>query len=236
MLPGAVFGCRCSGGLSGGGGCQGCWPRARPCAIARPCGSVRVIDHRVLGCRDAAATRAWVSSGSRRPKVPAWAGVVDQPRRVPMGMMRLRLAGGGADWVGRRGPRRSAGSSGSAQLGADGFLGGPGGDAVRACVAGDGVVDVHAGRPCRRGSRARGRRGRGRPRQRELRFGRPGCRGPAGRPAARVAVRSAKRGRGLIRSRGSRPCRSSVITRAPIPDSGPSAWPWFLIRTARASM
>jgi hypothetical protein len=110
---GAIPGGDVPGGDSGSDGSQGCCPRARPWAIARPCGSVSVTDQRVLGCWDAAAARVLVSSGSRRPKAPAWAGVVDQPRRVPMGMMRLRLAGGGADWVGRSGPRRSPGSSGS---------------------------------------------------------------------------------------------------------------------------
>src|SRR3984957_2302153 len=102
-VAGGAVGCV----VAGGGGFQGCWPRARPWAMAWPFWSMRVMDQRVLGCREAAAAIVRVSSGSRRPKLPAWAGVVDQPRRVPMGMVRLRLAGGGAGggwgggwWVG----------------------------------------------------------------------------------------------------------------------------------------
>ena len=57
-------------------------------------------------------------------------------------MMRLRLAGGGADWVGAEGPAALGGVVGPGVAGVGGFLRRPGGDAVRAGVAGNQLVHV----------------------------------------------------------------------------------------------
>jgi hypothetical protein len=74
-----------------------------------------VKHQRVLGSREAAATTFLVSMGSRRPHVPAWDGVVDQPSSVPIGTIKLMTAGNGA---GLRGLPAGAGDAGVSAGGA----------------------------------------------------------------------------------------------------------------------
>src|SRR6202043_3780965 len=104
--------------------CQGCWPAAQPWATAVPSGATSVAHQRVLGCPDAALTRAWVSCVSSRPQPAASPGAVPQPRRVLAGTRRLIRAGNDADSPGCAGPAPLSGSPAGPGAGLSAFCAG----------------------------------------------------------------------------------------------------------------